>query len=192
MPCHARGPTGTARSARQRRQLGRPPVSRPPRAQRAAHVPRPGSGPRAEVDRRTRRSRRPSVCASRPSPAVFHSPHGRAGLPPLWVPTSSASRSGPLPNSPRSGSPWAPKRCETLYRDCRDRSPDPARSAIERARDDAAASLCMLPRNFHAERSSVRGRSAGDPLAGRQVRRGESAVTLGRSALKARARQLTP
>ena len=72
--------------------------------------------------------------------------------------------------------PSAPQRALAPAPARRVRAPLPPRprfSGVAAARQ--AHITLVYSRHFQAERSSVRGRSAGEPLAGRQIRRGESA-----------------
>lgn len=123
----------------------------------------------------------PSACASRPNPPASLPRRPRA-TGPITPPAgrSSASRPRRQPSSPRSGSTPAPARCAMRSAGCPGR-----RVGAHHQR------IWLESRAVNAERSSVRGRSAGEPLADPRIRRGESAQQ-GRSAHKARARQLTP
>jgi hypothetical protein len=128
---------------------------------------------------------------SRPELPMFRATTGRSRRP-AWRWSARLSRR--LRSWPRSAYRSAREPCVAPSRDCRGRRRIRPRSfpctgfCVARK---LAIQFRILPR-LPAERPSVRGRSAGEPLAVRKGRRGESARFLGRSAHKARARQLTP
>ena len=119
-------------------RASRPPTDRPP-ARRRQPAARPAQAPAPA---------RPAGRA-RPVPAL-------ARLGPQPAPTWSAPPSTPRPSSPRSASPQAHARCAT---------PSRASRGLAAACSPIAERSFVYFRAVHAERSSVRGRSAGDPLA---------------------------